>query len=177
MYILIIIIIIIISLSLSLSQEDRSKIVREVEILQQLNHPHVIHISDAWEDKQRGEIVFITELMTSGTLKEFRIPCPTVPIAHQPYHQHLLLLRFLARVPIVPIKVVKKWCCQILNGLSYLHNHKPPIIHRDIKCDNIFMNGSRGELKIGDLGLSYVMNDTRFAVSVIGALFESFDVS
>ena len=32
-------------------------------------------------------------------------------------------------------------CRQILNGLNYLHSHNPPIIHRDLKCDNIFING------------------------------------
>ncbi|GAB4844625.1 hypothetical protein Ancab_038027 [Ancistrocladus abbreviatus] len=33
----------------------------------------------------------------------------------------------------------------------------PPIIHRDLNCDNIFINGNRGEVKIGDLGLATVM--------------------
>lgn len=53
-------------------QEDRQRIVREVEILQEVDDPHVIHIMDAWQDTDRGEVVFITELMTSGTLKELR---------------------------------------------------------------------------------------------------------
>ena len=37
------------------------------------------------------------------------------------------------------LKPVKSWCRQILNGLNYLHTREPPIIHRDIKCDNIFI--------------------------------------
>ncbi|KAI3937589.1 hypothetical protein MKW92_009143 [Papaver armeniacum] len=42
-------------------------------------------------------------------------------------------------------------------GLTYLHSHSPPIIHRDLKCDNIFINGNHGQVKIGDLGLATVM--------------------
>jgi serine/threonine protein kinase len=38
--------------------------------------------------------------------------------------------------------VLKRWAWQILCGLVYLHGHNPPIIHRDLKCDNIFINGS-----------------------------------
>lgn len=41
--------------------------------------------------------------------------------------------------------MVKRWAYQILCGLVYLHGHSPPIIHRDLKCDNIFINGSGEE--------------------------------
>lgn len=49
-------------------------------------------------------------------------------------------------------KVLKSWARQILVGLAYLHAHDPIIIHRDLKCDNIFINGNNGQAKIGDLG-------------------------
>ncbi len=39
------------------------------------------------------------------------------------------------------IKAVKNWSSQILRGLLYLHGHYPPIIQRDLKCDNILVNG------------------------------------
>lgn len=65
------------------------------------------------------------------------------------------------------MKAIKNWARQILRGLVYLHSHNPPIIHRDLKCDNIFINGNHGEVKIGDLGLATVMHQTT-ARSVIG---------
>jgi len=65
------------------------------------------------------------------------------------------------------MKAIKGWARQILNGLLYLHSHRPPIIHRDLKCDNIFVNGNQGEVKIGDLGLAIVMQQPT-ARSVIG---------
>nr|KAJ0222501.1 hypothetical protein LSAT_V11C200052980 [Lactuca sativa] len=67
----------------------------------------------------------------------------------------------------VDLKAIKKWARQILNGLHYLHSQNPPVIHRDLKCDNIFVNGNNGEIKIGDLGLATVMQQPT-AKSVIG---------
>lgn len=65
------------------------------------------------------------------------------------------------------MRAIKNWATQILQGLAYLHGHNPPIIHRDLKCDNIFVNGNQGKVKIGDLGLATVMHQPA-ARSVIG---------
>ncbi|XP_065627949.1 probable serine/threonine-protein kinase WNK9 isoform X4 [Quercus suber] len=63
----------------------------------------------------------------------------------------------------VNIRAVKHWCRQILKGLLYLHSHDPPVIHRDLKCDNIFINGNQGEVKIGDLGLAAILRKAHAA--------------
>ena len=68
----------------------------------------------------------------------------------------------------VDIRAVKNWSRQILRGLAYLHGHDPPVIHRDLKCDNIFINGHLGQVKIGDLGLAAILRGTQHAHSVIG---------
>ena len=52
------------------------------------------------------------------------------------------------------MKVLKSWARQILSGLVYLHEREPSIIHRDLKCENIFINGANGEVKIADLGVA-----------------------
>ena len=67
------------------------------------------------------------------------------------------------------MKAIKGWARQILMGLNYLHSHNPPIVHRDLKCDNIFINGNQGEVKIGDLGLATFLEGAN-AESVIGML-------
>lgn len=77
------------------------------------------------------------------------------------------LYRYLKRFKVMKPKVLRSWCRQILKGLQFLHTRTPPIIHRDLKCDNIFITGPTGSVKIGDLGLATLMR-TSFAKSVIG---------
>lgn len=75
--------------------------------------------------------------------------------------------RYLKRFKVMKPKVLRSWCRQILKGLHFLHTRTPPIIHRDLKCDNIFITGPTGSVKIGDLGLA-TLKRTSFAKSVIG---------
>lgn len=77
---------------------------------------------------------------------------------------HLLFVnRYRLKHRRVNIRAVKHWCRQILRGLLYLHSHDPPVIHRDLKCDNIFVNGNQGEVKIGDLGLAAILRKSHAA--------------
>lgn len=83
-----------------------------------------------------------------------------------------MLFRYRKKHKHVDVRALKKWSRQILEGLSYLHRHDPPVIHRDLKCDNIFVNGNQGEVKIGDLGLAAILQQARSAHSVIGKLVD-----
>ncbi|KAE8293649.1 Serine/threonine-protein kinase WNK2 [Larimichthys crocea] len=77
------------------------------------------------------------------------------------------LKTYLKRFKVMKPKVLRSWCRQILKGLHFLHTRTPPIIHRDLKCDNIFITGPTGSVKIGDLGLA-TLKAASFAKSVIG---------
>lgn len=125
--------------------EDLERLYSEVHLLKTLKHKHIIKFYHAWVDTNTKNINFITEIFTSGTLRQYR-----------KRHRH------------VDLKAIKNWSRQILRGLLYLHSHDPPIIHRDLKCDNIFINGNQGEVKIGDLGLAAVLCQAHAAHSVIG---------
>lgn len=126
------------------SQQDLEKLYSEVHLLRQLKHENIIKFYDSWIDEKKKTMNMITELFTSGSLRQYR-----------------------KRHKNVDVKALKNWARQILHGLAYLHSQKPPVIHRDLKCDNIFVNGNQGQVKIGDLGLATFMHQTT-AKSVIG---------
>ena len=54
---------------------------------------------------------------------------------------------------IMPEKEIWRYFLQMVTGLEALHEKK--IVHRDIKCANLFLNKS-GILKLGDLNVSKV---------------------
>ncbi|KAL0291852.1 UNVERIFIED_CONTAM: Serine/threonine-protein kinase WNK8 [Sesamum calycinum] len=126
------------------SPEHLERLYSEVHLLRTLKHENVIRSYASWVDDENKTINMITELFTSGSLRQYRNK-----------HKN------------VDMKAIKNWARQILRGLDYLHAHNPCIIHRDLKCDNIFVNGNHGEVKIGDLGLATIMQRPT-ARSVIG---------
>jgi WNK lysine deficient protein kinase len=50
--------------------EDRKRISDEIALLKKLKHPNIISFISAWINKQKEEIVFITEVVTGGSLKK-----------------------------------------------------------------------------------------------------------
>lgn len=55
------------------------------------------------------------------------------------------------------VTVLQSWLMQVLRGLQFLHTMDPPVIHRDLRCDNIFIRTNVGTLKIGGLELGIFM--------------------
>lgn len=49
------------------------------------------------------------------------------------------------------------WTLQILFGMQYIHDLK--ILHRDLKTSNMFLT-SKGTVKIGDFGISKILEET-----------------
>lgn len=127
---------------------EKQRLLGEVEILKRLDHKNVLKFYHSWNtvNEKTGEVSvnFITEAC-AGTLNKYAA-------------------RFKNNLD---MRAVKSWARQILRGLEYLHSHEPPIVHRDLKCDNIFVNGNAGEIKIGDLGLAAMLDHQR-THSVIG---------
>lgn len=115
---------------------ERKRIKTEVKLLRDIEHKNVIKYYNSWVDREKEQIIFITEIMSHGSLKDY-----------------------LQKNPIIRWNALKRWCRQILRGLEFLHEKQ--IIHRDIKCDNIFVNGSTGDVRIGDLGLSTRISEER----------------
>uniref|UniRef100_A0A3Q3IL22 Protein kinase domain-containing protein n=1 Tax=Monopterus albus TaxID=43700 RepID=A0A3Q3IL22_MONAL len=129
-----------------LNKMERQRFSEEVEMLKTLKHPNIVRFYDSWKSMVKGHkcTILVTELMTSGTLKTY-----------------------LRRFRPIKLKLLQHWSFEILKGLQFLHSRCPPILHRDLKCDNIFITGPTGSVKIGDLGLA-TLKKASFAKSVIG---------
>ncbi|EYU42745.1 hypothetical protein ABFS82_13G002300 [Erythranthe guttata] len=117
----------------------------EIELLKTLDNENIIVMYHFWKDVEHNTFNFITEACASGNLRDYR-----------KRHRH------------VSIQALKKWGVQILRGLEYLHTHEPCVIHRDLNCSNIFINGNIGKVKIGDLGLATMVGKNHAAHSLLG---------
>ncbi|KAF2303781.1 hypothetical protein GH714_023401 [Hevea brasiliensis] len=117
----------------------------EVRLLRSLKNKNIIFLYHVWRDEDHNNLNFITEVCTSGNLREYRKK-----------HRH------------VSKKALKKWSKQILKALNYLHTHEPCIIHRDLNCSNLLVNGNIGQVKIGDLGLAAIVGKSHSAHSILG---------
>eukprot|EP01090_Pellita_catalonica_P020677 TRINITY_DN7504_c0_g1_i1.p1 TRINITY_DN7504_c0_g1~~TRINITY_DN7504_c0_g1_i1.p1 ORF type:complete len:440 (-),score=74.60 TRINITY_DN7504_c0_g1_i1:53-1372(-) len=125
---------------------DLQQLIKEAKLLKKLDHKNILRFVEVWINEEDLKLILITELMIPGNLKNF-----------------------IFKAGGITLKVFKGYCRQILDGLIYLHT-VAKVIHRDIKCDNIFINGSTGMLKIGDLGIATVMKREARTYSVIGTM-------
>lgn len=94
------------------NKAERQRFREEAEMLKKLQHPNIVRFYNYWETSiaRKKNIVLVTELMLSGTLKSY-----------------------LRRFKKINQKVLRSWCRQILKGLTFLHSRSPPIIHRKFR--------------------------------------------
>jgi serine/threonine protein kinase len=102
-------------------------------------HPNVLPIIDA--DIVDGQVVIVSEYADGGSLADR-----------------------LKREGKLPLQKAVEMTIGILNGLEFLHSRK--IIHRDIKPQNILLQGDTPRL--ADFGISRAMNTTVVSSAIIG---------
>ena len=118
----------------AITPESLTLFQREIDAAFFCHHPNIVEFLGATiKDLHHGPYI-VMELM-DGNLRDF--------IRHENYQ--------------LPQKIIVSFALDIAKGLSYLHGHYPPILHRDLKTDNILLKG--GTAKIGDLGSAKVQND------------------
>ncbi|CAG5128711.1 unnamed protein product [Candidula unifasciata] len=113
------------------AQQDK---IRQVfDNLCQLDHPNIIKFHKYWTDTKadKPRVIFISEYMSSGNLKQF-------------------LKKTKKNNKTFQLKAWKRWCTQILSALSYLHSCDPPIIHGNLTSDTIYIQHN-GLIKIGSV--------------------------
>ncbi|XP_061601244.1 nuclear receptor-binding protein-like [Cololabis saira] len=108
-----------------------------------LEHANIVKFHKYWADtnENRARVIFITEYMSSGSLKQF---LKKTKKNHKTMNE----------------KAWKRWCTQILSALSYLHSCDPPIIHGNLTCDTIFIQHN-GLIKIGSVAPDTINNHVK----------------
>ncbi|KAK1365246.1 U-box domain-containing protein 34-like [Heracleum sosnowskyi] len=117
------------------ASDRKDEFLREIEVLSQLRHPHIVLLLGACPEI--GCLVY--EYMENGSLDD-----------------HIFSRNSNQSLPwVIRFRMVFEVAC----GLSFLHNSKPePIIHRDLKPGNILLDRNFVS-KIGDVGLAKLITD------------------
>src|SRR5208283_250424 len=133
------------------SPNPTSEQFREAFLLSRIAHPNIIRIFEANRitDSESGRSYVTMEYAAGGTL-----------------HSYLR-----ANAPLSVDKAID-FGKQICSGLAAAHSQKPPIIHRDIKPQNIVvtLNESEVVLKLADFGLAKNIDPKLRMVSAAGTL-------
>ena len=108
----------------------RTRFTREAQTSAQLSHAHIVPIYDVGE--REGIAYFVMGLITGGNLDTL-----------------------LAREPKQPVEEVRRLLCEIADALAYAHVRG--VIHRDIKPDNIMLDGETGRAMVTDFGIARAM--------------------
>ena len=108
---------------------------REVEILREVHHPHIVTLVDIYEDTKYLHL--ITELCTGGALFDRIIAKTQSEEGHFSEHDAADLVR------------------STLDAIAYCHDEKQ-IVHRDLKPENFLFKteAEDSQIKIIDFGLS-----------------------
>ena len=118
------------------STNQMSEIEKEVKLLENIHHPHVITYFTSF--KEKGTFYIITEYINGGSLDD-------------------LIKKNIQQNKKMDEKAIWDFLVQSLSGLLYLHENKK-IIHRDIKPDNLLLD-LEGHLKISDFGVSAIKDE------------------
>lgn len=139
-----------------LGSNDRRLAQQEVELLRRLRHPNIVTYVDSFlvqASAGRGlpnqlAVVIVTEYCEGGDLR--------------------ILIRLHTRKEpkeLFDESLIMHWFGQMLLALQVVHRSK--ILHRDLKTSNLFLSKDQHTLKVGDFGISRVLDNTAEAATTV----------
>ena len=118
-----------------MDRRGRERCLKEIRLVQLLDHPRIIRYIDGFIDG--AQLVLVFEYAGAGDLKR-------------------QLKKARERAARFEEALVWKYFSQIADAVAYMHSRR--ILHRDLKPANVLLTLS-GEVKVGDLGLGRLLGE------------------
>ena len=118
---------------LSFRRDIRSRFLREAETAAQLSHPNIVPI---YSVDEVGNMVFFVMACIDGDN----------------------LAKLLKKRGPLPIENVRRWTMEVADAMAYAHARG--VVHREIKPDNILLDGIDGRALVTDFGIARAMIDS-----------------
>ena len=118
----------------------RDRFVQECELLRQLRHPHIVLFLGVWFEQGCEMPVLVMEYL------------------------HTTLSACLEKYGVLLEEISYRVLHDVALGLRYLHEHSPPIIHRDLSANNVLLTSDM-KAKISDMGVAKILNMTPLQAS------------
>ncbi|KAL0480809.1 hypothetical protein AKO1_006916 [Acrasis kona] len=121
------------------AEDEEARFEQEASILSSLRHPNIVLYMGVAVDDNRSNRFIVTEYMPQGSLDQ-------------------VLYKDLKNRKIYTFGEKIKILINICQGMIYLHNLQTPILHRDIKPQNILLGQNKTDIKLCDFGVSKMMS-------------------